>query len=71
MPTDPQRVKELFVAALELTDSPARRAFIDHECAGDAELRARLDDRVALTLNLVSGLAVLAILALMIWKPGS
>jgi serine/threonine protein kinase/Flp pilus assembly protein TadD len=47
MPTDPQRVKELFVAALELTDSPARRAFIDHECAGDAELRARLDDLLA------------------------
>jgi uncharacterized membrane protein len=39
--------------------------------APSAELRARLDDRVALTLNLVSGLAVLAILALMIWKPGA
>jgi uncharacterized membrane protein len=39
--------------------------------APSAELSAGLADRVALTMNLVSGLAVLAILALMIWKPGS
>ena len=41
---------------------------------GDApseELRAGLNDRVALALNLVSALGVVAILALMIWKPGS
>jgi serine/threonine protein kinase len=43
MAADPRRVKELFVAALELTDDPARRAFLDRECAGDEELRRRLE----------------------------
>ncbi len=37
----------------------------------DDELRARLRDPVSLVLNFGSGLLVLAILALMIWKPGS
>ena len=36
-----------------------------------AELRARLRDPVSLALSWGSGAAVLAILALMIWKPGS
>ena len=36
-----------------------------------AELRARLRDPVSLTLSWGSGLAVVAILALMIWKPGA
>jgi uncharacterized membrane protein len=36
-----------------------------------AELRARLRDPVSLALSWGSGVAVLAILALMIWKPGS
>jgi uncharacterized membrane protein len=35
------------------------------------ELRARLRDPVSLTLSWGSGLAVVAILALMIWKPGA
>jgi uncharacterized membrane protein len=35
------------------------------------ELRARLRDPLTLGLSYGSGLAVLAILALMIWKPGS
>jgi uncharacterized membrane protein len=35
------------------------------------ELRARLRDPVTLALSWGSGLAVLAILALMIWKPGA
>ena len=42
--------------------------------AGDApspELRARMRDPLTLALSWGSGLAVLAILALMIWKPGS
>ena len=41
---------------------------------GDApapELRARLRDPVSLGLSYGSGLAALAILALMIWKPGA
>ena len=35
------------------------------------ELRARMRDPVTLALSWGSGLAVLAVLALMIWKPGS
>ncbi|HZC28201.1 MAG TPA: DUF2269 family protein [Gaiellaceae bacterium] len=35
------------------------------------ELRTRLFDRVGIALSLGSGLAVFAVLALMIWKPGS
>ena len=36
-----------------------------------AELRARMRDRVTLTLSWGAGLAGIAILALMIWKPGA
>jgi serine/threonine protein kinase/tetratricopeptide (TPR) repeat protein len=43
MPTDPRRVKELFADALDLADEPARQAFLDRECAGDEELRRRLE----------------------------
>ena len=42
MPADPHRVKDVFAAAL---DRPAgdRAAFLDRECAGDPDLRRRLD----------------------------
>jgi hypothetical protein len=43
MAADPRRVKELFVAALELPDPQAWQAFLERECAGDAELRQRLE----------------------------
>ncbi|MFO0842622.1 MAG: serine/threonine-protein kinase [Gemmataceae bacterium] len=43
MPADPRRVKELFVAAAELPDPPAREAFLDRECGDDADLRRRLE----------------------------
>src|SRR6187200_1879635 len=43
MTADPRRVKELFVAALELPDAPARQAYLDRECGSDADLRHRLD----------------------------
>src|SRR5438105_2372989 len=43
MPADPRRVKELFAAALDLTDATARQAFLNRECAGDPELRRRLE----------------------------
>jgi uncharacterized membrane protein len=39
--------------------------------APSSELRARLHNPVALALSWSSGLATLAILALMIWKPGA
>jgi tetratricopeptide (TPR) repeat protein len=44
MAADPRRVKELFAAALDLTDVPARQAFLERQCAGDAELRRHLND---------------------------
>jgi serine/threonine protein kinase len=44
MAADSHRVKELFAAALDLTDEPARQAFLDRECAGDAGLRRRLEE---------------------------
>ena len=43
MPADPRRVKDLFVAALELTDPQARQALLERECAADPDLRRRLD----------------------------
>jgi hypothetical protein len=42
MPGDPRRIKELFVAALELPDPQERQAFLERECVGDPELRQRL-----------------------------
>ncbi|HET6573901.1 MAG TPA: serine/threonine-protein kinase [Fimbriiglobus sp.] len=47
MSADPRRVKDLFVAALDLPDDPARRALLDRECGDDAELRRRLDGLLA------------------------
>jgi eukaryotic-like serine/threonine-protein kinase len=43
MATDPRRVKELFIAALEVPDLQDRQAFLERECAGDADLRQRLE----------------------------
>ncbi|HKB01634.1 MAG TPA: protein kinase [Gemmataceae bacterium] len=43
MPADPRRVKDLFVAALDLPDSAARAALLDRECASDPDLRHRVD----------------------------
>jgi serine/threonine protein kinase/Flp pilus assembly protein TadD len=43
MAVDPRRVKELFVAALELDEAQARQHFLDRACGSDAELRQRLD----------------------------
>jgi tetratricopeptide (TPR) repeat protein/serine/threonine protein kinase len=42
MPVDPPRVKDLFVAALELPDAQARQAFLERACGGDATLRQRV-----------------------------
>jgi serine/threonine protein kinase/tetratricopeptide (TPR) repeat protein len=44
MAADPRRVKELFAAARDLTDEQERRALLDRECAGDVELRRRLEE---------------------------
>ena len=43
MAIDPERVKALFLAAIERDDPADRRAFLDAHAGGDAELRDRLD----------------------------
>ena len=43
MPADPRRIKELFVAALDLADKPARQALLDR----GREQLARLEPRQA------------------------
>ena len=52
------------------TGELAARLAGEGDVAND-ELRARLRDPVSLALNFGSGLIVFAVLALMIWKPGS
>src|SRR5262245_47632575 len=47
MATDLQRLKELFVAAIELPDPQAREAFLKRECGGDANLLQRLQALLA------------------------
>jgi uncharacterized membrane protein len=70
----------LWVAANALGGAGGRREKATRELAqrlaaeGDApssELRARMRDPLTLALSWSSGVAVLAILAVMIWKPGS
>jgi len=48
----------------------ARRLAAEQDASSD-ELHTRLRDRVGLALSFGSGVAVFAVLALMIWKPGS
>jgi serine/threonine protein kinase/tetratricopeptide (TPR) repeat protein len=43
MAADPQCIKALFAAALDVTDPQARQALLARECAGDDELRHRLE----------------------------
>jgi serine/threonine protein kinase len=42
MAVDAARAKSLFLAASDLADPAERAAFLDRECGGDAELRARI-----------------------------
>jgi serine/threonine protein kinase len=43
MAVDPARVKALFLAASDLADPAERAAYLDRECAGMADLRARVE----------------------------
>src|SRR5215472_2468793 len=43
MAVDPARAKSLFLAASDLADPAERAAFLDRECGGDADLRARVE----------------------------
>jgi uncharacterized membrane protein len=69
----------LWVVANALGGAGGRREKVTRQLAerlaaeGDApsaELRARMRDRLTLALSWGSGIVVIAILALMIWKPG-
>jgi serine/threonine protein kinase len=41
--TDPNRVKEIFLAAIEFPDRDARSAYLDSACGGNAGLRSRVE----------------------------
>src|SRR3954452_1631299 len=43
MPVDAARSKSLFLAASDLADPAERAAYLERECGGDAELRARVE----------------------------
>jgi eukaryotic-like serine/threonine-protein kinase len=43
MAVDPARAKSLFLAASDLVDPAERAAYLDRECRGDVELRARVE----------------------------
>ncbi len=43
MPTDPQRVQAAFLAAVEITDPAERAKFVADACAGDADLKVRVE----------------------------
>ncbi len=69
----------LFVAAAALggiagqAPKRARKLAVRLSAEGDRpseELRRLLDDRPSLVLNVVSGLAAVAVLVLMVWQPG-
>jgi hypothetical protein len=47
MATDSERVKSLFLAAIDRGDPADRRAFLDAEVGDDGELRGRLDALLA------------------------
>ena len=43
MPLDAARAKSLFLIASDISDPAARNAFLERECSGDVELRARVE----------------------------
>ena len=43
MPADPSRVQAVFLAAVKLADRDARTVYLDAACAGDADLRYRVE----------------------------
>ncbi len=47
MTINPQRAQALFLAALEISDSVARRELLERECVNDAALRQRVEDLLA------------------------
>src|SRR5438552_289726 len=49
-PSD-SRLREIFLKALELVDSPCRQRFLDEACSGDESLRAQIDALLASHLD--------------------
>jgi serine/threonine protein kinase/tetratricopeptide (TPR) repeat protein len=47
MPTQPQNVKDIFLAAVDKTDAGERSAFLDSACAGNPDLRQRIEALLA------------------------
>src|SRR5262249_1564630 len=47
MPPDPKRVQDVFLAAVKCHEPSDRAAVLDAECSGDAELRQRVEVRLA------------------------
>src|SRR5271155_2939524 len=47
MAVDAARAKSLFLSASDLTDPAERATYLDRECGGDAELRARVEALLA------------------------
>jgi hypothetical protein len=47
MPLDPKQVQMAFLAAVEMKDAAARKSLLDRLCAGDAELRQRVEELLA------------------------
>ncbi len=43
MAVDHARAKSLILASSDLTDPAARAGYLDRECGGDADLRARVE----------------------------
>src|SRR5688572_23372134 len=47
MASDPRRVQEVFLAAVEQVDGAARTALLGRECGGDDELRRHVEALLA------------------------
>src|SRR5215467_8327965 len=47
MPLDPKQIQMAFLAAVEMKDAAARKSLLDRMCAGDAELRQRVEELLA------------------------
>jgi hypothetical protein len=43
MPGEPNSAKDIFLAAIDKATAAARAAFLDEACAGDADLRQRVE----------------------------
>ena len=44
MPIDAERVQSVFLAAIASTTAPERAATVNEACAGDAQLRRRVEE---------------------------